>query len=166
MDELITDFQSESKMLTGQLMEILETIEGDYSQFKRLEEVGQLVDRVQGTAKSLAVGLPELAAPLEAIGKYGELCKAVAYKGSQVANNEQLFNIVVALLLDAAEMMDEMIASVNAAEALDFKKVLSNAFVDRLKWLEKQFPSHLRASVGTGQTGGDINDILKSMGLG
>lgn len=171
MDELIADFKSESKTLAGQLLEILEAIEGDYSQFRRLEEYGQIVDRIMGTAKSLAVGIPELQTILGPIGNYGELCKAVAYKGSQVANNAELYNIVVALLLDATEMMQEMIENMGSGK-IDLKSVLNATFVDRLRWLEQKFPAHLRASVGpggasagAGSATANLNDLLKSFGI-
>jgi len=50
------------------LLAILESIEGNYSQFKRLEEYGQLVDRIMGAATSLSIAIPELKKVLDSMG--------------------------------------------------------------------------------------------------
>lgn len=167
MDELLTEFQSESKSLVGQLLEILESIEGDYSQHKRLEEYGQIVDRIMGTAKSLAGMVPDLKAVMEAIGNYGDLCKTVSYKASQVTNNEGLYTVVVALLLDATEMLQDMIANLSDSRQLDMKAVLSKTFLDRLRWVSKQFGEGLRGTLQSGETlsQNSIDDLLKALGV-
>lgn len=97
MDELVVDFKAESLTLIGEMLAILEAIEGDASKFTQLEQYGQIVDRIMGASKSLAMMDPKLKSMMEPIGKYAELCKEVAYKGSQVPNNEALFNAVVGL---------------------------------------------------------------------
>ncbi|NJL24357.1 MAG: hypothetical protein HC902_03735 [Calothrix sp. SM1_5_4] len=143
--------------MVRQLIDILESIEGDYSQYRRLEEFGQIVDRIMGSAKSLAVMIPSHKAVLESIGLYGELCKAVSYKASQVDNNPELYNIVVALLLDATEMLEEMVER-SENEELDMRRYLTSAFIDRLKWIDQRFPSNLRGSVA-------IEGLLKALGV-
>lgn len=167
MDELLTEFQSEAKTLVGQLLAILEAIEGDYSQYKQLENYGQIVDRIMGTSKVLAGMVPELAKVMGTIGNYGELCKAVSYKASQVANNEGLYTVVVALLLDATEMLNEMISNLANHQKLDMKEFLSKTFLDRLQWVEKQFDAGLRGTLTSEGLGkqGSIADLLKALGV-
>ncbi len=167
MDEFLIDFQSESKTLVGQLLEILEAIESDYSQYKRLEEYGNIVDRIMGTAKTLAEAVPELKVVMDSIGSYGELCKAVSYKASQIADNRNLHTVMVALLLDATEMLQSMIDHIRDSKELDLKKVLSKTFLDRLRWASQQFDSSVRATLDYGDqnTQATINDLLKALGV-
>ena len=167
MDELISEFQSESKTLIGQLIELLESIESDYSQYKRLEEYGNIVDRIMGAAKTMAEAMPGLKNSLDSIGQYSELCKTVSYKGSQVSNNESLYNVVVALLLDATEMLQDMVTNIGDHALVDVKKVLSKTFLDRLRWISQQFDENLRSSVDIKQktNQASIEDLLKSLGI-
>lgn len=168
-NELISEFQSEAKEIAGQSLEILESIEGDYSQRKRLQDYGLLVDRVMGAAKSLALVTPELKDTLNIIGAYTELCKQVSYKCSRIDNNENLYNIVVALLLDATEMLERMITAIKKESALDIKSFLTTTFLDRLRWISKQFSPDASGTVSHG--GGDpqaqaqIEHLLKSLGI-
>lgn len=168
MDEIISEFQSESKELVGQLIEVLETIEGHYSRYKELEGYGQMVDRIMGAAKSLALEPGDYKDTMEMIGRYAELCKIVSYKASQVGNNESLFNVVVALLLDATEALQEMILGLSKSSKINMKEVLTKTFLDRLRWVSEQFDANLRSSVGVAKTmsQNDIDQVLKSMGFG
>ena len=52
MDEIVVDFKEESKELIGQLNQILAECEGNFDKRIRLEEYGQIVDRIMGVQKS------------------------------------------------------------------------------------------------------------------
>lgn len=168
MDELLTEFKAESKGLAEDLVNILEEIEGKFSQYKRLEEFGQIVDRIMGGASSLAhaINVPQLVQ----ISKYSELCKLVGYKGSQNTSDEQLYTIVVAFLLDAVEMLQIMIDNLGDDHAKPIKELVSNTFLDRLRWIDKRFAAGLRVSVAVKsdkeQSQDDIDQLLKTLGLG
>lgn len=163
MENLITDFQEESDGLLTQLLEILEGIEGDYTQVRRLEEYGQIVDRMMGAAKSLAMSDLDAQASLEIVGKYCELCKIVSYKASQVENNEGLYTVVVALLLDATEMLQEMVKGLDQG-TISANQFLPKTFLERLRWVTTQLPPDLRGSLNLSQSQESIDSILKSMG--
>ena len=174
MDEILTEFKQESNGLINELIEILEGVEGDISQRGRLEEYGQKVDRIMGTAKSLATA--DIAKDImEKIGNYGELCKIVGYKCSQIDKNAGLFDLVIAFLLDATEMLQKMVEDVDQGK-LDFKSLLGQTFLDRLKWIDRQLGEGLRGTVATPAGGAakkavaDINqkqiaDVLAQLGL-
>ena len=51
-------FKEESLELIEELLEILESVEEDITQNERLEEYGQIVDRIMGAAKSFAASEP------------------------------------------------------------------------------------------------------------
>lgn len=169
--ELLNDFKSESLELISQLMPLLEEVEEDHTKNKRLEEFGQIIDRLMGTAKSFAE-MNVCSAEMNKIGSFAELCKIVGYRSSQIGNNENLTNIVVAFLMDAIESLEEMIGSIDGARAqLNMSEFVTNTFLDRLKWLSSQFDQNLRATVGTSATPNqmgqmDIDQLLKKMGIG
>jgi hypothetical protein len=167
-NEILKEFQSESKELISQLLEILEGCEGDFSQVKRLEQYGQIVDRIMGAAKSLEVMLGGSNSFVAKIGDYSALCKAVGYKASQIKDNAQFYDVCVAFLFDATEMLMEMIEG-NFDEKLPMKELFSSTFRDRLKWVSDQFGAEYRASVAVGtptKAGRDeIDLLLEKLGL-
>ena len=171
MDEILEDFKAESKSLIKDLLEILEDIEGDYSKKQKLEEFGQLVDRIMGGAQSVAMGY-DAEHQIHRISKYAELCKLVGYKASQIEKNEQFYNIVIALLLDAVEMLDELVTKLETEEEKNIQEILSKTFLERLQWVSEHFDENMRASVAVTEDEGQkmsqnqIDDLLKSLGMG
>ncbi len=170
MDEIVLEFQSESRDLIGQLTSLLEEIEGNYSQVKNLETYGQLVDRIMGTAKNL-VDFCEAGKMLQQIADYGEICKLVSYKCAKISDNEALYNVVIAFLQDATEVLSEMVEELQNKELLDVKQKLSDTFLDRLRWLAKQFDQITIKTTGVAPTAadtlaqGDIDALLKKLGV-
>lgn len=166
--EIVKDFVDESKTLIEDLIQLLDGIEGDYSQVAKLEDYGNRIDRIMGGAKSLALLAPPEHA-LHLIADYTALCKAVGYKGAQIKNNSQFYDICVALLLDATETLDQMLDRMDIPGD-DLKKSLSNTFLERVRWVSNQFSDDMRGSVDTGKTGGkmsqdDIDELMRKLGL-
>jgi hypothetical protein len=166
--EIVEDFVTESKTLIEDLIELLENIEGDFSQVQKLAEYGNNVDRIMGGAKSLALMVNEDHA-LHMISDYAALCKAVGYKASQIQNNEKFFDISVALLLDATETLNLLLDNIMLPVSV-LRQNIPAAFIDRLRWVSNQFNESFSASVDTGadkkkmaQT--EIDDLLKKLGL-
>ncbi len=171
---ILKEFQEESTGLTTQLLDNLEKIEGDFSKVQELEQYGQIVDRIMGGAKSMAMGLSSQARIqlITVIGDYSGLCKAVSYKASQITENENFFDVCVAILLDATEMLVTLISNVTAEKPLDIKDVVTKTFLDRLKWASAQFPKNTRESVAVKpedkkkMNQNEIDDLLSKLGLG
>jgi hypothetical protein len=166
--EIVEDFVNESKHLIEDLLELLESIEGDFSQVKKLADYGNNVDRIMGGAKSLALMAPPDHA-LHMISDYSALCKAVGYKASHIRDNEKFFDICVALLLDATETLSDLLSRIHEDGNL-LRQTITPAFIDRLRWVSQQFSDDVDASVGTGnsptkmdQMG--IDELLKKLGL-
>lgn len=165
--EIVKDFVTESKNLIHQALELLENIEGDFSQVKELEVYGNEVDRIMGGAKSLALLVPPTHS-LHMISDYAALCKAVGYKASQIKNNPQFYDVCVALLLDATETLDILLDRVDeTAEVL--KKTLPQAFIERVRWVSHQFTAEYRSSVDSNGSQtlnqSEIDDLMKKLGL-
>lgn len=170
MDDILKEFQLESKELIVQMIEILERVESDPSQLRELETFGQIVDRIMGGAKVLALEYPP-SHPVHAIGNFSELCKLVGYKASQVTNNQHLITVVIAFLLDASETLHDLNEEIVAPAPKKISELLTATFLDRLQWVAKKFDENLRATVAVTKesaksTQDDIDALLKQMGVG
>ena len=167
--EIVEDFVTESKTLIESLIELLENIEGDFSQVQKLADYGNNVDRIMGGAKSLALMVGEDHA-LHMISDYAALCKAVGYKASQIQNNEKFYDISVALLLDATETLNILLDNIMLPAPV-LRQNIPAAFIDRLRWVSSQFDESFNASVDMGDAGKkkmaqtEIDDLLKKLGL-
>ncbi len=165
--EIVKEFVDESKNLINEGMELLESIEGDFSKVKKLSDYGNVVDRIMGGAKSLALLAPPDHA-LHLISDYASLCKAVGYKASQIESNQQLFNVCVALLLDGTETLDELIVMIDKTQA-ELKETIPEAFIERLRWVSDQFAANVSQSVGGGTAAAmsqaEIDALLKKLGM-
>ncbi|WP_295905810.1 hypothetical protein [uncultured Bdellovibrio sp.] len=166
--EIVEDFVNESKSLIEELIDLLESIEGDFSQVQKLADYGNNVDRIMGGAKSLAMMAPPDHA-LHMISDYAALCKAVGYKASQITDNEQFYDVCVALLLDATETLSVLLNNIEK-EGKVLKETIPQAFIERLRWVSSQFSEAYSMSVGTGTAPqklrqSEIDDLLKKLGL-
>lgn len=170
--ELLKDFQSESKNLIAYMMEILETCESNFAQVKRLEDYGQNVDRIMGGAKSLATMELDKSHLIHKIGDYAAICKAVGYKASQIRDNQNFYDICVALLLDATESLSLMVDSVAEGKNPKLREMISQTIIDRVRWVSAQFSAEYRSSVSIPKgeapkmDQNQIDDLLKKLGLG
>lgn len=162
---ILNDFVLESLNLVDQCLELLESIEQDPSEVERLSEFANLIDRVMGGAKSLALGAsPEHA--LHLIGDYCAICKSVGYQGSRIQNNDQLYSVTVALLLDAVEMVKTLFQKLEVSRS-ELKKIFTTTFLDRLKWISFQFDEMDKKTRGAGDKmqQNEIDELLKKLGL-
>ncbi len=171
--ELLNDFFKESNTLVEELVELLETMESDYSQFEKLSEFGNKIDRIMGTARSLAM-MAEPEHGLNLIADYTSLCKIVAYKSVENKINESLYDVTVALLLDATEALHILIPQIELPVSR-LKNLISPQFIDRVKWVSEQLAKRqtfLPATKPGATTGAptlgqnEIDDLMKKMGFG
>lgn len=172
---LLLDFQKETLDLIQKMELILEQCEDDIRLASGLEEYGQLVDRIMGGSQSLVMGL-EARTPvipvLEQIGNYSGVCKAVGYKTSQLTDRQEFYDICVAFLMDATEILQEMTNTLSKDLTSIEKYTFNETFINRLKWVSEQFVGDFRSSVAVRQneTAGrmdqdEIDNLLKKLGL-
>ena len=162
---ILDDFVQESLSLVEQCIDLLENIEQDPSEVEKLSEFANLIDRVMGGAKSLALNANEDHA-LHLIGDYCAICKSVGYQGSRIQNNDQLYSITIALLLDAIEMVQVLFKKLDVSRT-ELKKVFTTTFLDRLKWISFQFSEMEKLSRGQSEKmqQNEIDELLKKLGL-
>lgn len=167
--EILNEFIIESKTIIKMSTDVLEKVEGEMVQAQKLKDYGNYVDRIMGGAKSIAA----MASPGHAVNlvsDYAALCKAVGYKASQINNNEQFYDICVALLQDATENLESLLDNLDKSPE-ELKAAISSTFLDRLRWVSNKFSSEYRASVGSSGTGGksleqnEIDNLMKKMGF-
>lgn len=161
---ILDDFIAESLVLVTECIELLESIEDDPSEVVKLADFANRIDRVMGGAKSIALMAPADHA-LHLIGDYCAICKSVAYQGAQIQNNDQLYKVVVALLLDATEMTEILFEKVDSS-VTELKKKFSITFLERLKWISVQYDElHKKKSGGDKLKQNEIDELLKKLGL-
>lgn len=146
MDDILVDFKSEADTLIQKLLAILTDVELDNRRHKALEDYGQIVDRIMGGAKSLALLRPEYE-ELRSVAAYAELCKAIGYRGSQIASNNEFTLIVVAFLQDATEMLEKMVSHLGTEADFNLEEELRDRLYDRLQWIAGKFDESYRSSV-------------------
>lgn len=160
MAEIIEDFCKESEGIYNDLEEMLDDYE-DSSDPKKLEEFGQVIDRVMGAAKSVDA---------EKTGMYCELGKTISYKASQ-SMDKALLDIVVAVLFDTVEILQVMNKTIADKKVEEVSGINLDAFGTRLRWLADKFKDIQRSSVAIGtdenQLGDQksIDDLLADLGL-
>lgn len=176
-NEILEDFKTESKNLIKELLILLDAADGDPGAYTMLEKYGQTVDRIMGGAKSLATNFASDFPPghmIHQMGDYAALCKAVGYKASQIKDNEAFYNVCVAFLLDATEMLQKMIQMFGVESGQSVSYLLNKTFLDRLKWINSQFKGDVRATVASNNAEAvpkkmnqsEIDDLLKKLGVG
>ncbi|MCS6838540.1 MAG: hypothetical protein NZ480_06800 [Bdellovibrionaceae bacterium] len=172
IDGLLKDFQKESLNIVNQLHSILDGAEDNVESHTEIEKFGQMVDRIMGGARSIQILLPAKHNSiqwLEQIGNYAEICKAVGYKASQIKNNDSLYQVCVAFLMDATEILENLIKSLERPPQ-NLTPLINETFIDRLKWINQQLGTNLRSSVSVSSneeqaTQSKIDELLKKLGI-
>ena len=159
MKDVVVEFCNESTVLFNQLEEILEDFEDNPSNVSKLEEFGQIIDRVMGSAKTIGA---------DDIAKFCELGKIIGYKSSQT-KDQALLEVVAAIMLDAVELLKKMIIQIKDGNESTISQISSKAFVTRLKWLKEKFNDIERASCtpdsDKNMSQNSIDDLMSSLGL-
>lgn len=159
--EILNDFYLESKSLIEEMIELLENMEGDFSQKESLKVFANKIDRIMGAAASIAL-MADQDHGLNLVTDYTSLCKMVAYKGADIPNNTELYDVTVALLLDAVEALNILIYKIELPMA-ELKQVISPNFIERLRWVADQFNKQTKSTKLTGQS--EIDDLMKKLGF-
>lgn len=164
--ELLEDFCSESFKLLLELESQLNLIEREQKDYNRLENFGQVIDRIMGTSQTLG---------MDNISTFCELSKVVSYKASQV-NDPQICNVVLAILFDAIDLIKKMVQQVKTGSTKPLENLNLQAFATRLKWLSGKFKHIDRSSCNKelkrkeGEPEGNlsqssIDQLLENLGL-
>lgn len=160
---ILDDFITESLILVDQCIELLESIEGNPSEVEKLNDFANRIDRVMGGAKSLAMMLPAQH-PMHLIGDYCAICKSVGYQGAQVQNNDQLYDVTIALLLDAVEMIKTLFDKLDSSSE-ELKKIFSTTFLERLRWISQRFEEIAKKKSPSRMQQNEIDELLKKLGM-
>lgn len=172
-DEILMDFVKETKELMTQLTEVLEEVEGDVHNAPKLATYAQVIDRIVGGASTVAMNMPQPNAAIDKIADYCKLCKIVGFKTSQMKGTEGFYDICIALLMDATDVLSEMLGHLEKKQNVDLKEVISQTMIDRVKWVNEKFSSDFHDSMtlkkkSTGQqlVQNDVDALMAKLGFG
>jgi len=160
---ILNDFIKESLILVDQCVELLESIEGSPSEVEKLNDFANRIDRVMGGAKSLALMLSPQH-PMHLIGDYCAVCKSVGYQGAKIQNNDQLYDVTIALLLDAVEMIKTLFNKLDSS-AEELKRIFSTTFLERLRWISQRFEEIAKKDSPNRMQQNEIDELLKKLGI-
>ena len=133
-------------------------MEGDFSQKESLKVFANKIDRIMGASASIAM-MAEPDHGLNLVTDYTSLCKVVAYKAAEIQDNSKLYDVTVALLLDAVEALNVLIKKIELPMA-ELKKVISPNFIERLRWISEQFSKQNSLKAQS-----EIDDLMKKLGF-
>ena len=163
-DEILAGFVVESKKLVRECVRILEKVEDGEGPERLLADYANRIDRVMGAAGSLA---PEGGKHvLNLIADGTSLCKSLGNQTAKLAHHHPYINVATSFLIDATEMIEELLADVEG-DYEKLRKHLQGPLVDRLKWItamSDKFPEKARAEDSLGQA--TIDELIKKLTRG
>jgi hypothetical protein len=166
--EILKEFQTESMKLLVQMKPVLELCEGDLSQALRLEDYGNFVDRIMGGAKNMALAISNPDHVIHQVALYSNVLKVVSYKTAQIRDNDAFYDVCSAFLIDANEVLDEMIRRLLVFSHDSTKAQINQRIIERLQWISSKFSAEYRASVDTSKgrmKQNEIDELLKKLGV-
>ena len=113
--EILSEFQTESQMILGELIAVVDSLENSSSFEARLySEFAQKIDRIMGGAETLVLLEPEHAG-LKTMAELARLCKRIGYN---VAENKRvdLSAIVSGFLSDVVEVFQTLLRNIDDLE--------------------------------------------------
>lgn len=166
--KLMNEFRGRAQPLLSQMSEILDRVEGQITEAPKLLEFARIIDLIHQSSRTLGQGADSVSHPIHRIGDYALICRAVATQTAEISENATLFDTAVALLMDANEVLGEMVAMTGEGKEDPVRKHLNQKLVERLQWLNYQFrgmipKNKIPEEKKMGQ--GDIDDLLKKLGV-
>ena len=167
-DQMLKDFQHESQIVISGMLDILDQCEGRMENANRLEDYGQMVDRIMGGARTLATIVGDPHGTLMPLGDYTAILKALGYRSAQIQADSQLYSLCVAVLQDATECLKDLVEHL-FDPVLKVKDAVPATLIDRVKWVSGQF-----SQLGKGQkqqlkaqrmNQAEIDHLLRKLGL-
>lgn len=130
-NEILLDYLTESLAVVEQALKVLDDMESDFSQIENFKVYANLVDRVMGTTQSIMMMI-ENNDKLQLVSDYTTLFKVVANQSLKLKEHESLYDIIVALLIDATETLNRILLNFDKSPE-DIKKMIQPAFLDRVR---------------------------------
>ncbi|OFZ81715.1 MAG: hypothetical protein A3K03_03155 [Bdellovibrionales bacterium RIFOXYD1_FULL_44_7] len=137
--DILDGFRKESTQLLQELSKIVEKIESSHDSFPSgcLTDFSQKIDRIMGTAKTIATMSPEHVG-LKRIGDLAAVCKAVGYKAAE-KKATNLLPLFAAFWTDAIEVIQNLIDALDDADKTNqIFNSFSSVLQSRLQWLAKK----------------------------
>lgn len=155
--EILEEFRKESKQILDELNSVVESLEDpkEATYKSQLAEFAQKIDRIMGTAKTIAMIEPDHMG-LKRIGQIAALCKALGYKAAE-ATSMELLPLFSAFWADTLEVVGELMNSLeDDAKTKKIASEFSIAIEKRLTWLSQK-------ALAADPTKGKLSDSLSKL---
>lgn len=166
--KMMNDFQTRTQPLVEQLGEILDNAEAGIAYSPLLRDYARLVEMIQNSSRTLGQAFPDPKHLVHRLHDYSGLCKSIALKIADLKDNDTLYDVALALLMDATEVLVEIIKGIRSKN-VGIDGFLNQKLVERLQWASYQFQTQGRLRTGDGAEKldqSDIDDLLKKLGVG
>lgn len=139
-EDIIRDFQSESRTVLGELFSVVEKLEAEEDSpvnFNLYAEFAQKIDRIMGAAKTLSMMDPEHRG-LETMGKLAENCKGMGYKASEL-KDAKLSPHITAFWAETLEVLQGLIRVIDDTDkSAEIANSSAKVLETRLQWLSQK----------------------------
>jgi hypothetical protein len=158
VDPLFNDFLIDSRFLTGQMKDLLETVQQDPDKQKSLGDFSNVSDRIMGAARSFGRAFPE-GHPIHVISDCTSFLKKIAKNMVEIDNTDQFFMLCMNLLLETTTIVELLFDKID--QPMDeIRKLLPAGLNDRLMVVYNQF-SETAVAVEMNQS--EIDELMKKL---
>jgi hypothetical protein len=162
--KILGEFTLESKRIVVSLKDIINSIQVDPSQVKRLVDYSNQVDRIMGAAQSLAVSIKGEHA-LHLISELSAICKIISLKAAQLTKSSDFLSACLAILKEGTENLESFLNGIDKP-ASDLKSAVAGSYMERFRWLSNQLAkASPEGSAGVQMSQADIDELMKKLGL-
>ena len=136
-DEILEEFDAESKTIVQEALSILNTVLENLDQFRDLSKYSNAIDRIMGGAATVAI---EYRAdhPLHLVKEYTLVCKVLSLQLAESDSNRELLKSCVALLVEATKIVEKLLKSLHLS-ATEISSVIPQNFIFNLSKISDQF---------------------------
>lgn len=153
-DEIFREFIAESTTIVEEAIAILTEVEENPQEFLKLTVYSNAIDRVMGGAATVAMSF-EQDHSVNLVRDYAAACKSLSLQVQEVSGNAELFRTLVALLLDATEVLGRILGNLNLSTS-DIKKVIPQNSIERVKVISDAFKKVKKV-----ESQADLDQVLK-----
>ena len=153
-DEIFRVFIADSTTILEAAIAILTEVEENPQEFLKLTVYSNAIDRVMGGAATVAMSFEQDHA-VNLVRDYAAACKSLSLQVQEVSGNAELFRTLVALLLDATEVLGRILGNLNLSTS-DIKKVIPQNSIERVKVISDAFKKVKKI-----ESQSDLDQVLK-----
>lgn len=136
-DEILKEFEAESKTIVQDALLILNGILENLDQYRDLSIYSNAIDRIMGGAATVAIEYkPDH--PLHLVKEYTLVCKVLSLQLAESDSNRELLKSCVALLVEATKIVEKLLRNLHLSGTEIFSVIPQN-FIGNFNKISDQF---------------------------